>query len=62
LDHPNIASHFETYADDQSVSIVMEYVDGVHLFDKIAADGVKLTESMIASLMKKLFSALHHMH
>ena len=54
-------SHYETYADARSFYLVMEHVDGVDLLDKIG-DREEFTESMAASLMKKLFSALQHMH
>ena len=35
LDHPNIVKYYETYADDGRIYLVMEYIDGGELFDKI---------------------------
>lgn len=35
LDHPNIVKYFETYDDNKYIYLVMEYVSGQQLFDKI---------------------------
>ena len=35
LDHPNIVKYFETYDDSKYIYLVMEYVQGQMLFDKI---------------------------
>ena len=35
LDHPNIVNYFETYDDKKYLYLVMEYVKGMELFDKI---------------------------
>ena len=36
LDHPNIVKYYETYVDEKYIYLVMEYVGGGQLFDKIA--------------------------
>ena len=36
LDHPNICRYYETYIDEKYIYLVMEYIDGGELFDKIA--------------------------
>jgi serine/threonine protein kinase len=36
LDHPNIVKYYETYVDDKFIYLVMEYIGGGELFDKIA--------------------------
>ena len=36
LDHPNIVKYFETYDDKKYLYLVMGYVNGEELFDKIA--------------------------
>lgn len=35
LDHPNIVKYFETYDDKKYIYLVMEYISGCQLFDKI---------------------------
>ena len=36
LDHPNIVKYYETYIDNKYIYLVMEYIDGGELFEKIA--------------------------
>ena len=63
LDHPNIVRYYETYINDDYVYLVMEHIGGGDLFDKITSseNGV-FTEDMAAHYMKKLLSAVNHMH
>ena len=35
LDHPNIVKYYETYTDEKYIYLVMEYIDGGELLDKI---------------------------
>ena len=43
--------------------LVMEYIDGGELFDKIASqENQVFGEAQAATYMQKLFSALNHMH
>jgi len=35
VDHPNIVKYYETYDDKKFIYLVMEYIDGEPLFDKI---------------------------
>ena len=37
LDHPNIVKYFETYNDTKYIYLVMEYIQGMQLFDKITS-------------------------
>ena len=63
LDHPNIVKYYETYVDEKYIYLVMEYIDGGELFDKIAQqENQVFSEEMAAAFMRKLFSALNHMH
>ena len=36
LDHPNIVKYYETYVDEKYMYLVMEYIDGGELIEKIA--------------------------
>ena len=35
LDHPNIVSYLETYDDKKYIYLVMEYIQGEEMFEKI---------------------------
>ena len=37
LDHPNIVKYYETYNDSKYIYLVMEYVTGMPLYDKICS-------------------------
>lgn len=63
LDHANIVKYYESYQDENHIHLVMEYVDGGELFEKIkSSDNQKLSEQNAQVYMKKLFGAVCHMH
>ena len=63
LDHPSIVKYFETYDDNKFIYLVMEYIEGQQLFDKISQKKNQLfTEQEAAHYMRELFSALNHCH
>ena len=63
LDHANIVKYYESYQDENAIHLVMEYVDGGELFEKIkSSDNQKLSEQNAQEYMKKLFGAVSHMH
>ena len=61
VDHPNIIKFHETYIDYRYVHIVMELAEGGELFEKIV-EMHKFSESQAASLMRKILSAVKHLH
>lgn len=63
LDHPNIVKYYETYIDEKYIYLVMEYIGGGELFDKISEqENQVFTEEFARDYMKKLLGACHHMH
>lgn len=63
LDHPNIVKYYETYIDEKYIYLVMEYIGGGELFQKIAEqDNQVFNEKDAAMYMRKLLSACNHMH
>ena len=60
-DHPNIIKIYEVITEADSVNIVGELCSGGDLFEKIA-DGRKLSESVAATYMKQILSALAYCH
>ena len=52
IDHPNIVKYFETYDDNKYLYLVMQYVEGEELFDKITEESHKrFTEKEIVRYM-----------
>ena len=63
LDHPNIVNYFETYDDRKYLYLVMEYVDGMELFEKIThKKNSRFGEKQTAKYMLQLFKAINHCH
>ncbi|MBD0281188.1 MAG: serine/threonine protein kinase [Thermoleophilaceae bacterium] len=60
LNHPNLVSVFDTATDEDSVLIVMEYVDGEAL-SRTLRRGL-LPPARVARIASELGSALHHAH
>lgn len=63
LDHPNIVKYYETYIDEKYIYLVMEYIGGGELFQKIAEqENQVFNEKDAAMYLRKLLSACNHMH
>ena len=63
LDHPNIVKYFETYDDAKYIYLVMEYISGCQLFDKITQQtNQTFGEKEAGGYMEKLFQAINHCH
>ena len=63
LDHPCIVKYYETYDDNKFIYLIMEYISGGELFEKITSQkNQTFSEPDAAKLMLDLFSALNHMH
>lgn len=61
LDHPNIVKYYEAYLDDNYIHLVMEFLSGGELFEKIISE-TKILESEVCKIMKKVFSAVNYLH
>ena len=61
LDHPNIVRFYETYIDYKYIHIVMQLWTGGELFDRIVKLE-KFSEKDASELMKKILSAVQHLH
>ncbi len=60
LNHPNLVSIYDIAADEESVLIVMEYVEGQTLKDAVAAGPLKVPR--VVSIVHDLAAALGHAH
>jgi len=61
VNHPNIVRLFEIYNTDETLVLVMEYVDGGEMLDKLK-DSERYTESDAASTVQKIAEALVYIH
>ena len=61
LDHPNIVKFYETYQDENYFHLVMEYLSGGELLDRLIKNGF-VPEEETKVLMLKIFSAIHYLH
>ena len=61
VDHPNIIKFHESYIDYKYIHIVMELAEGGELFDKIVSSQT-FSEKVAADYMKKMLSAIKHLH
>jgi serine/threonine protein kinase len=57
--HPNIVKVIDHFADENNFCIVVEYVDGCNLQDKIKSQNVPFEESFILNVISQLASALY---
>ncbi|KAL5487288.1 hypothetical protein EMCRGX_G019871 [Ephydatia muelleri] len=63
LKHPNIIAYFDSFMQDKSMMIVMEYAPGGTLFDFIQErNGVLLNEEHILQVFVQVLIAIHHIH
>lgn len=61
LDYPNIVKYYEAYMDSGHVHLVMEFLSGGELFDRIISD-TKIMESEVVRIMGRIFSAVNYLH
>ena len=61
IDHPSILKIFDFFEDARNFYLVMEYVRGGDLFNKIEKYG-RFSEKLAAKIMKQLLSAIAHLH
>jgi calcium-dependent protein kinase len=61
LDHPNIIKLYEYFIEEKFIMIVMEYVGGGDLFERIMAE-TRLSEYTAAEIFKQILSAVHYLH
>jgi len=65
LDHPCICRLLETFEDDKSFYLVLEYIDGRELFDEIEetiSKHLNFEEARAAGIMRQVFGALSYCH
>ncbi|KAG8522055.1 Myosin light chain kinase family member 4, partial [Galemys pyrenaicus] len=62
LDHVNLIQLYDAFESRNDVVLVMEYVDGGELFDRIVDDNYNLTELDTILFIKQICEGIRHMH
>jgi len=61
LNHPNVLKLYDVFEDEDYFWLVLEFVDGSELFDKIV-DRVNYSEKDSANIVKQLVKAMKYLH
>jgi serine/threonine protein kinase len=61
LHHKNIVEVYEVITDDDFIYIIMEYLEGGELFDKIKERG-RLEENLAKTWFKEIVEAVKYIH
>ncbi|XP_045045051.1 myosin light chain kinase family member 4 isoform X4 [Desmodus rotundus] len=62
LDHVNLIQLYDAFESKNDIVLVMEYVDGGELFDRIIDDNYSLTELDAILFIKQICEGIRHMH
>jgi serine/threonine protein kinase len=60
MDHPNVISIIEVYESKKYIHLILPYLKGGELFDRIKSKGL-YKERDAVTVMKNLFSALEYL-
>ncbi|XP_065742094.1 myosin light chain kinase family member 4 [Phocoena phocoena] len=62
LDHVNLIQLYDAFESKNDIVLVMEYVDGGELFDRIVDDNYNLTELDTILFIRQICEGVRHMH
>ncbi|XP_062952995.1 myosin light chain kinase family member 4 isoform X5 [Cynocephalus volans] len=62
LDHANLIQLYDAFESKNDIILVMEYVDGGELFDRIIDENYSLTEFDTILFIKQICEGIRHMH
>ncbi|XP_006170519.1 myosin light chain kinase 3 isoform X2 [Tupaia chinensis] len=62
LGHVNLIQLYDAFESRNSFTLVMEYVDGGELFDRITDEKYHLTELDVVLFTKQICEGVHHLH
>ncbi|XP_066233030.1 myosin light chain kinase family member 4 isoform X3 [Saccopteryx leptura] len=62
LDHVNLIQLYDAFESKNDIVLVMEYVDGGELFDRIIDDNYNLTELDTVLFVRQICEGIQHMH
>jgi len=62
FDHPNIVKVHQVFQENNTAYISMDYVDGMDLLSMLDIDPGRLTDALVAKLLRETLEALDHVH
>ena len=62
VDHPNIVQLFDVYENRNEIHLVMEYLPGGELFDRISSNEDGYSEKDAAHIIHQILDALNYLH
>uniref|UniRef100_A0A5K3EN24 non-specific serine/threonine protein kinase n=1 Tax=Mesocestoides corti TaxID=53468 RepID=A0A5K3EN24_MESCO len=62
LNHPKLMHLHEVFSEPTETAMVLEFLSGGELFDRIADDGYTMSEAEVIKYVRQLLSGLQHMH
>ncbi|XP_035273741.1 myosin light chain kinase 3-like isoform X2 [Anguilla anguilla] len=62
LDHVNLIQLYDAFESRTNLTLVMEYVEGGELFDRIVDDNYQLTELDTIVFMRQICEGVHYLH
>ncbi|CDS41841.2 expressed conserved protein [Echinococcus multilocularis] len=62
LNHPKLLHLHEVFSEPNETALVLEFLSGGELFDRIADDGYTMNEAEVIKYIRQLLEGLQHMH
>ncbi|CAK8691829.1 unnamed protein product [Clavelina lepadiformis] len=62
IDHPNIVKLYDAYENDNTMTLILEYLGGGELFERVLADQAQLTELDAVLFMRQISLAVQYLH
>ncbi|XP_070200689.1 twitchin-like isoform X4 [Littorina saxatilis] len=62
LHHPKLINLHDAFEDKHEMTLILEFLSGGELFDRIAAEDYKMSEAEVINYMRQVCEGLKHMH
>ncbi|VDN97428.1 unnamed protein product [Rodentolepis nana] len=62
LNHPNLLHLHEFFSEPKESAMILEFLSGGELFDRIGEDGYNMNEGEVIKYIRQLLEGLQHMH
>ncbi|XP_023931299.1 twitchin isoform X3 [Lingula anatina] len=62
LQHPKLINLHDAFEDQKEMVLIMEFLAGGELFDRVAAEDYKMSEAEVINYMRQVLTGVKHMH